>query len=255
LDAELNVSTLWPQYGYGEGAWHTVALGVLAEENQELAFTADKADALEIEWMNYVAGPSLEILAKYLDQAMADNYIPYANVLGAYITADEAKARWENLKAWYDAKGHFWVGTGPFYLDSVFPLEKTVVLKRYEAYPDPADKWLGFGEPKLATVTIEGPARVSAGAGEATFDVYVTFHDEPYPADEISGVKFLLFNSQGAVVTTGEASMVEDGHYQIVLDADTLGQLGVGANRLEVAVTSKLVSIPALESIEFLSIP
>ncbi len=255
LDAELNVSTLWPQYGYGEGAWHTIALGVLAEENQELAFTADKADALEIEWMNYVAGPSLEILAKYLDQAMADNYIPYANVLGAYITADEAKARWENLKAWYDAKGHFWVGTGPFYLDSVFPLEKTVVLKRYEAYPDPADKWLGFGEPKLATVTIEGPARVSAGAGEATFDVYVTFHDEPYPADEISGVKFLLFNSQGAVVTTGEASMVEDGHYQIVLDADTLGQLGVGANRLEVAVTSKLVSIPALESIEFLSIP
>ncbi len=255
LDAELNVTTLWPQYGYGEGAWHTVALGVLAEENQELAFTADKADALEVEWMNYVAGPSLEILAKYLDQAMADNYIPYANTMSAYVTEDEAKTRWENLKAWYEDKGHFWVGTGPFYLDSVFPLEKTVVLKRYEAYPDPADKWLGFGEPKLATVTIEGPARVSAGAGEATFDVYVTYKDEPYPADEIMGVKYLLFDSKGAVVATGEATMVEDGHYQIVLGGDTLGQLGVGANRLEVAVTSKMVSIPALESMEFLSIP
>ena len=255
LDAELNVSTLWPQYGYGEGAWHTIALGVLAEENQELAFSADKADALEVEWMNFVAGPSLEILAKYLDQAMADNYIPYANTMSAYVTEDEAKARWENLKAWYDAKGHFWVGTGPFYLDGVFPLEKTVVLKRYEAYPDPADKWLGFGEPKLATVSIEGPARVSTSAGEAVFDVYVTFQDAPYPADEISGVKYLLFDSQGTVVASGSADLVEDGHYQITLSGDVLGQLGVGANRLEVAVTSIRVSVPALESIEFLSIP
>ncbi len=255
LDAELNVTTLWPQYGFGEGAWHTVGLGVLAEENQELAFSADKADALEIEWMNYVAGPSLEIMKKYLDQAVSDSFIPYEPTLGQYVTAEEAAARWQNLASWYEEKGHFWVGTGPFYLDKVFPLEKTVVLKRYEAFADPSDKWLGFGEPKLATVTIEGPARVSTGAGEAAFDVYVTYKDEPYPADEIMGVKYLLFDSEGKVVATGDAEMVEDGHYQVVLGADVLGGLGVGANRLEVAVTSKLVSIPALESVEFLSIP
>ncbi|RMD67408.1 ABC transporter substrate-binding protein, partial [Candidatus Parcubacteria bacterium] len=192
---------------------------------------------------------------KYLDQAAADSFIPYEPTLGQYVTAEEAAARWQNLSKWYEEKGHFWVGTGPFYLDKVFPLEKTVVLKRYDAYPDPSDKWLGFGEPKLATVSVEGPARVSASAGEATFDVYVTFKDEPYPADEISGVKFLLFDSNGEVVASGDAELVEDGHYTVTLGADVLSGLGVGANRLEVAVTSIRVSIPALESVEFLSVP
>ncbi|NPA07197.1 MAG: ABC transporter substrate-binding protein, partial [Chloroflexi bacterium] len=255
LDAELNVNTLWPQYGYGEGAWHTIAVGMLAEANQELAFTQDKADALEVEWMNYVAGPSLEILAKYLDQALNETYIPYEPTLGQYITKDEAAQRYQNLKAWYEDKGHFWVGTGPFYLDQVFPLEKTVILKRFEDYPDPADKWLGFGEPKLATVTMEGPARVSKASGEAVFDVYVTYKDEPYPADEIMGVKWLLFDATGQVVAEGDAELVEDGHYQVVLGADVLDKLTVGANRMEVAVTSKLVSIPALGSVEFLVLP
>ncbi len=231
-----------------------LAIGILAEENQELAFTADKADALGIEWMNYIAGPSLEILAKYLDQAASENYIPYANTLGQYITEEEAKARWENYKAWYEKMGHFWVGTGPFYLDKVFPVEKTVTIKRFEDYPDPADKWLRFSEPKVADVTIEGPARVRAAEG-ATFDVVVTFKGEPYPADEIMAVKYLLFDSEGNVVATGDASPVEDGRYTIELTSDVLGELGVGAARIEVAVTSKMVSIPSLASVEFLLLP
>ena len=37
--------------------------------------------------------------------------------MGAYITAEEAAARYAALKAWYTAHGHFWVGTGPYYLD------------------------------------------------------------------------------------------------------------------------------------------
>ncbi len=254
LDAELTVSTLWPQYDYGEGSWHMLAIGILAEEAQELAFTADKADALGIEWMNYIAGPSLEILAKYLDQAASENYIPYANTLGQYITEEEAKARWENYKAWYEKMGHFWVGTGPFYLDKVFPVEKTVTIKRFEDYSDPADKWLRFSEPKLADVTIEGPARVRAAEG-ATFDVMVTFQGEPYPADEIMAVKYLLFDAEGNVVATGDATLVEDGHYAIELTSDVLADMGVGAARIEVAVTSKVVSIPSLTSVEFLLLP
>ncbi len=254
LDAELNVTTLWPQYGFGEGAWHMIALGVLAEANQELAFTADKADALGVEWMSYIAGPSLEILEKYLNQALEENYIPYANVLGEYITEDEAKARWENYKAWYDKMGHFWVGTGPFYLDKVFPVEKTVVIKRFEDYPDPANKWLRFGEPRLAEVAIDGPARVRAAEG-ATFDVIITFKDEPYPTADLAAVKYLLFDAEGNVVATGDATPVEDGRYTIELSAEQLQELGVGAARLEVAVTSKLVSIPSLASVEFLVLP
>ncbi|MBC7170474.1 hypothetical protein H5T54_06070 [Candidatus Bipolaricaulota bacterium] len=85
--------------------------------------------------MDYTKGPSLPILAKYLDEALATGYIPYAPTMGKYVTAAEAKARYENLKAWYEKMGHFWVASGPFYLEKAYPTEKIIVLKRFEDYP------------------------------------------------------------------------------------------------------------------------
>jgi len=141
LDAELGVSTWFPYYAQGPGFWHALALGILAETNKELAFSKDKSTLLKVEWTNYIAGPSLGILAKYLDQALAAGYIPYASVMGKYVTADQAKARYANLKAWYGQRGHFWAASGPFYLEKAFTTEKIIVLKRFAAYPFTLDKW------------------------------------------------------------------------------------------------------------------
>lgn len=142
LDAELSVSTWFPYYDQGPGFWHVLALGIMAEANKELAFSEDKSDLLGVEWTDYTKGPSLEILAKYLDEALATGYIPYEPVLGKYLTKEEAIARYQNLKAWYEKKGHFWVASGPFYLEAVYPTEKVIVLKRFEEYPFELDKWL-----------------------------------------------------------------------------------------------------------------
>lgn len=134
LDAEWNVVDWFPYYDQGPGFWHTLALGIMAEANKELAFSSDKADVLEIDWMDYTKGPSLPILAKYLDQALETGYIPYAPTLGRYLTVNDAKARYANLKAWYEWTGHFWVASGPFYLEEVRPVEKIIVLKRFPAW-------------------------------------------------------------------------------------------------------------------------
>ena len=37
-DAELDVYSLWPQYQYGEGAWHVLAISNLAEAAGQLAY-------------------------------------------------------------------------------------------------------------------------------------------------------------------------------------------------------------------------
>ncbi len=202
LDAEVLVygSTWWPNYTYGPLAWHTNAIGVQAEADKKLAFSTDKATANNIEWMSYVAGPSLEILKGYVDASLTEPYIPYAPTLGEYVTAEEAAARYANLAAWYEERGNFWVGTGPFYLYRVFPVEQTVTLQRNPDFPDMADKWSGFGEPKIATVELDGPGQVATGT-EAVFDVFVTFKDEPYPADEVASVKYLVFDANGNLVT------------------------------------------------------
>ena len=147
LDAELVVNTMFSYYSQGPGMWHTIALGIQAEEDGALAFSGHKAGTLGVPWMDFIDGASLPILKSYLDSAKATNYISYEPTMGLYVTEAEAIERWSNLDQWYSGKGHFWVGSGPFYLGSVDINEKIIRLKRFEDYPDPMDRWLFLLEP------------------------------------------------------------------------------------------------------------
>ncbi len=252
LDAELNVASWFPYYSQGPGAWHNLGLGIRAESNHQLAFSPAKADQLSVEWMSYIAGPSIAILAQHLNESRASGYIPYEPTLGQFISDDEAAARWNNLTNWYNQKGHFWIGTGALYLERAYPVEKIVHLKRNPNFPDPADKWARFAEPMIAEAEVFGDRRVTIG-GAATFEVDVTFDGEPYPSDAISEVKYLVINSQGEIAFTGVAEQAGEGWYEIVLDAEQTSKLTVGSNRLEVVVVSNIVSIPTFESFEFVT--
>jgi len=243
-------------YGYGASPWDAIAIGILAEADKKLAFSSDKADKLGVEWMNYVAGPSLKILAEELDRAMAEGYVPYKSALeqmGVNISADEVKARYEALKAWYEEKGHFWVGNGPLYLDSVDPVAGIVVLKRFPEFPDPADKWLRFAEPKLATVELVGQPVVKIGTG-AVVAVNITFKGEPYPKDEIESVKYLVFDPAGNVLLKGEAEYLGGPTWNVVLKPGDTAKFPEGAVKLEVVVVSKVVALPVIKDIQFVAV-
>jgi len=252
LDAENNVTTFWPQYTYGEAPWHMLALGIMAEIDEELAFTADKADALEVEWLGYTSGPSLEILRAKVDTAIEETFIPYAPTLGNYITADEAVERYGNILDWYRIQGHFWVNSGPFYVNKVFPVEKTLTLSRFVDYPDSADKWAGFGVPQIAVVEVDGPGRVTIGE-EVTYEAFVTFEGEAYPSEDIKEVKYLLFDATGTLAEKGEAMMVEEGVYSVTLSAETTAALVAGSNKLELVVVPLVVSVPTFDAYEFVT--
>jgi hypothetical protein len=255
-DAEYNAVpgryAYWPDYGYGESAWSMIAVANKAEEALELAFSADKADANEIEWMSWIGGPSLEILAAKLDEAIAENYIPFEPTMGQYVTAEEAAAKYANLKDFYGEYGHFWSGTGPYILTDVRLVEKTATLSHNPNYIDLAGKWDQFAEPKVADIAVDGAGRVTIGE-EATFDVFVTFKGENYPADEITEVKYLLFNAANEIVATGNAEFVSEGQYLVTLSSDITGALESGANKLEVVAVAIPVSIPAIGAFEFVS--
>jgi peptide/nickel transport system substrate-binding protein len=257
LDAEVFGLSWFPSntgaYAFGTAAWHNITPAIMAESNGEIAFSVDKATVLEVEWTNFIDGPTLENQKTYLAQALAESYIPYAPTLGEYVTAEEAAARYTNLTQWVADHGHFWIGTGPFYLDQVFTTEGQAVLKRNENFPDLADKWARFSAPKIAVVDVTGDGQVTAGQ-DATFDVVVTFNDEAYPADELELVKYLVFDANGNLAASGDATLVADGQYQITLGADVTSTLEAGSSKLEVAVASKLVSIPSFASFEFVTV-
>ncbi|MEN6524829.1 MAG: ABC transporter substrate-binding protein [Anaerolineaceae bacterium] len=251
-DAELLIPDLWPQFSFGEASWDALAIGNLAEAAGEVAYSVDKAGPAEIEQTSYIGGPSLEILTKYLEQATTDSYIPYAPTMSQYVTAEEAAARYANMKTWYEAHGHYWIGTGPYYLDKVFMTEKTLTLKSFADYPDLSDRWANYGVPKIAEVELDGPGQVTIG-GEATFDVYVTFQGEPYASADVKTVKVMLYDATGATVLVTEAQLVEEGQYSVTLAAADTEKLEAGSNKLEVAVVPSVVSQPTFASVEFVT--
>ncbi|MCC6029464.1 MAG: ABC transporter substrate-binding protein [Candidatus Korarchaeum sp.] len=137
LDAELIASayTIWPSM-----PWHSYFIGVLAEENKELAFGADKANALNVEWMNYIAGPSLEILKKYLDKAYNEGLIPYPNFFKDYIKVEEAKRRYSLLRDFYNKYKHFFISDGPYYLAAADAIAHTCTIKSIRTLPYKIEK-------------------------------------------------------------------------------------------------------------------
>ena len=254
LDAEQNVSTWYPMYLFGQGAWHTLGLGLRAEEDGAAAFSSAKATTLEVDQINYISGPVVEILNAELVEAKEANYIPYAPTLGQFVTAEEATARYTNLTEWKRIRGHFWVGTGPYYLQRAFPVEGNVILARFLDYPDLATKWDRFAAPMIAEVAVDGDDRATIGA-EAVFDVFVTFRDAPYPVADIEAVQYLVFDATGALALSGEAVAVEDGLWEVALTADQTAGLPEGATRLEAIVVSKLVAVPSFSSFQFVTVP
>ena len=234
--------------------WHTLALGILAEGSDELAFSSNKADRRQVDWMSLVAGPSVPILERQLRRARERGTRLYPAALGELLDAEEIAARYRALADWYAERGHFWVGNGPFQLHSVHPVAGSVVLRRFAEFPDPADKWLRFSRPAIPELDLDGPLVVEIGEG-AEFRLRVTFDGEPYVAEGIEQVQFLLFDGRGELARRGEAEALDDGLWRLALSSETVAALGAGANSLELAVTSRRGARPVFASHVFATVP
>lgn len=260
-DAELIVNAFaWPIYsgnGSGEAPWQIIAVANDAEANGEIAYSPDKSALLEVDQTSFIGGPSLDILGAHLAELAANNTIPYEPTLGQYLTAEEAATRYANLQAWFDAHGHYWIGSGPYFLDTVDLTGKTAVLKNFADFPDLADRWAEFSAPALADVTIDGPAQVQIGS-EATFNVTVTERggSDAYSSAAIKEVKFIVYNEAGETVYVGAATSAGgDGLFTATIPADVTAQLTEGAGRIEVAAVLIPVAIPAFNTLDYVVVP
>jgi len=249
-DAELNVTTWWPQYGYGEAPWQSIAVGNLADAAGALAWGWGKADRNAVEWTNFIGGASLGILDGYLDQAITDTTIPYAPTMSTYITSGDATTRYAALKSWYTTRSHFWDGTGPYYLFSANSGSSTGVVKNNTNYPDLADRWVNFTSPKLPEISVEAYGPVVRNEA-SSFLFHVDNDGSPYPPSEIDHVSYLLFGTDEKLIDSGLATFFTDGQYIVSLDAATTLQLQEGTNKLELIVGVIPVATPTYFNLEF----
>jgi len=257
LDAENNVKDWYPNsfgptaFLGGMMAWHNMAPAVQADADGKMAFTKDKATANKIDYVSQISGPTLDVQMKYVADDIASKYIPYAPTLSQYIKPEEAVARYKNLTAFYAAHKHIVLGTGPYMIDQVFPVEGSISAIRYGGYLYPADQFAQFGEPELMTVTVDGPTTLKVGDA-GSFDVTINFKDKAYPSKDLDKVSYTLFNSDGTILASGVATAGSgDGLFTVALAKDVTAKLTPGTAKLSIAASSKVVSLPAFETAQF----
>ncbi len=249
-DAEWIVGARAP----GASPWHTLALGILAERGGELAWSSDKADRERVEWLNQVGGPSLAVLDRMLARAQAEQWLPYEQFLDDFVEPGEVAERYRALAAWRRDKGHFWVGNGPYYLESASPVAGSLVLRRFERFDDPADKWVRFARPPVPVVELTGPTLVEPGTA-FEFKVAVTHDGQPYPRAAVESIGFMLLDGDDRLWLEGEPEpAAAPGEWRISIDGATSSGLAAGACTLEVVVNSQLVALPTFASRAFAAV-
>lgn len=243
--ANMAANDIWPYYSYGPGAWHVLSLVARAEVEGRTAFTADKSERMKVEWVNLIAGPTLSTLAEVLDKCINEAYIPYEPVLGKYVSREEASQRYQNLKSWYQAKKHFWIGNGPFYLDGVDTIAKIITISAYREYIDKADRWLIFAKPPVPEVKIFKPDIIYPGE-EAKINISILIDDKPYKLEHIDFVKYVIKHAYGTL--SGYAECVDDGKCVITLNKSQTVLLPTGPASIKIIAVSKLVGKPGMAS-------
>ncbi len=121
-------------------------------------------------------------------------------------------------------------------------------------YPYMADRWSKYATAPIPEVMLDGIDRVTIGE-EVVYDVFVDLDGAPYPTDDISMVRYLVFNAVGELVEVGDGTAVEDGYYTITLSADTTGGLAEGSNQLAVIVVSERALVPVRDTFQFITAP
>ena len=143
-DAELNILTLWPYLplvSRVRTAGKSLPFRIWQKQTRNLPTLRIKPMHCKLNRPVGLVDPASKSCPSIWIRPASESYIPYEPTLGQYITKEEADLRYANLKKWYEEHGHFWVGTGPYYLDKVFTTEKTAVLKNNPDFPDLANRW------------------------------------------------------------------------------------------------------------------
>ncbi|MEM1696646.1 MAG: ABC transporter substrate-binding protein [Desulfurococcaceae archaeon] len=248
LDAEwiagAAAGAFWPYYGHGPGPWHVVELIAEGERRGLVAFTSAKAAATGADWADLLSPKTLEKLDPILDEFITTGYIPYREVLSAYITPEKAAARWSNLKSWYTTMGHMWVGNGPFYLVSAS--KDRIVLRANRLHVDPPDKYAFLAEPPIPEIRAEVPSTVFYGR-DITIAIELTDREgNPYPDDLVELVSYVIIHAGG--VLSGRARSIGGGLWEITLTAEDTKQLSIGMLEFRIIAVSRVVGIPAVET-------
>jgi hypothetical protein len=132
--------------------WHLLVLMEEAVGRGLAAFSREEAERGGRPWLDLVRDARLvDSLARLVDDLARRGHVPPP--LAGLVTADEARARYTALRAFYDAHRHFLVTNGPYRLHRWTPTTTVLQVFRDLTYPRGVGSFNRFAIPLQARVT------------------------------------------------------------------------------------------------------
>jgi len=235
---------------WSDTPWELFMLMNEAVLRKELAWSVDMADIWGVDQLDLTKGRSLDILRSILDEFIETKPIPPE--LEGIVTSDDAAARWDALKAFYDTRGHFWVSNGPYIFASADPAALQMTLEAFREYPFKANYWDWMITVKIPTVrVVSAPEDIVPGLA-ATFRLASEVLGTPYDRAE---VKYLVIDAAGNVILSGMATPKGGGAFDITLTGDETGKMIPGVYSLLLIAIGEEVALPTTVSYTFTVIP
>jgi hypothetical protein len=208
--------------------WHVIVLMEEAVKRGLAAFSADEGLRRQVPWLDLVRDQRLkDSLASLVAEFEVRGYRP--EPLQDLVTEAEARQRWEALKAFYLARGHFLVTNGPYRLEKWS--ENAVVLQVFRdlSYPLGIGSYDQYAYPPKASISklqlrrnrVEIAAEMEkVEKAQRTYNLA----KEPLNNQSLVGayrvrpvVRYIVLSPQGDVVKAGGGSYAGDGIFTVEL--------------------------------------
>jgi hypothetical protein len=132
--------------------WHVLALMEQAVEREWAAFSAEEAQRRGIEWLDLVRSPRLNArLLGLVNEFAATGWRP--DTLHDLVSAEQARARWTALAAFFKEHDHFLVTNGPYRLKSWSADRASLEAFRDLGYPLGVGSFDAYAIPRHGWIT------------------------------------------------------------------------------------------------------
>jgi len=216
-------------------------------QQRQGAYSDTAAARFSVPWLSLVTETDARLVDRTLDKFIQEQFVPagYFEVGGrTLVTPEQAVARYEAVKAWFDQYNLLIISNGPFFLTAYQPSAQFAELQAFrdENYPFSPGQFL-FGDPP--TLAIQAPpAPPAAPLGEA-IEVPITVE-----GPGALSLRYVLIDpAAGVVLTSGEAEG-QDGSFAVTVDSSVTAALFPGVYQLYVLASSDAISQVAEQRVD-----
>jgi hypothetical protein len=242
--------------------WHLLALMEEAVVRDWAAFSETEAQRRGVEWLDLVRSPTLNArLLGLVEEFAAIGWRP--QTLHDLVGADEARARWTALAAFFKQHGHFLVTNGPYRVKSWSADRVSLEAFRDMSYPLGVGSFDAYAIPRRGWVTgiTRDGNRIELAVDIETLTKFGrSYRLERHPVQSIAAdalkraapeCRYVVFDGDGQAVLAGAAqpgedrrfaidigSKLADGHYTLA------AEIAVNANVMNAEIRRYEFAVP-----------